>query len=254
MVNTTRQERRFQEHNYLIVGGSSGIGLATASRVADEGGRVIMLGRNADRLASACSSLRGSGHRACEVDAGDEEKVREFMSSLREQDQVLHGAVFCSGAHALRPAKISRQSHYQAAITSNLFSITNFIPGVLPLAAPGAALVLVSSAAIIRGGAAVSAYVAAKNAVIGLGRSLALELAPKLRVNTVLPGVVTTSMTQRFFDTIGTAGEDQVRRRHPLGVGTADHVAAAICFLLSSDASWITGTELAVDGGFAIGG
>jgi NAD(P)-dependent dehydrogenase (short-subunit alcohol dehydrogenase family) len=116
---------------------------------------------------------------------------------------------------------------------------------------PKASLVLMSSAVGTVGQAGVSLYSATKGAINTLTKSLALEMArDDIRVNCVAPGVVNTPMTETIRSTVGESGFTEIVKAHPLGLGSAENVAAAVLFLLSEASGWVTGTSLAVDGGY----
>ncbi len=243
---------RFEGQTIVIVGASSGIGAATAAIVAREGGRVVGVARRPDVLELAIKSLPGSGHLPLALDATDPAAVTQALASLPDTHKSINGAVFCAGPHLLRPLRITTAQHYADMFKQHVLSVTNFVPGLTKLAAEGTSLVLVSSAARFRGGSAAGAYIAAKSAMVGLVRAWACELAPKIRVNSVSPGVVRSAMGDRLLTTVGPKGAEEIERRHLLGIGRPEQVAPAIAFLLSDQANWITGVDLPVDGGFAI--
>jgi NAD(P)-dependent dehydrogenase (short-subunit alcohol dehydrogenase family) len=111
--------------------------------------------------------------------------------------------------------------------------------------------VFVASAAALAGAPALSAYAASKAALIGLAKSLAVELAPqRIRVNCVAAGWVDTALTARLRATLTERQYESIVAMHPLGIGAARDVANAIAFLLSDAASWVTGSVLVVDGGY----
>lgn len=236
----------------LVVGASSGIGAATASAIAAGGGSVIAAARRSDILADVLKKLDGTGHLALSVDATDPDAVGRALASLPDSARPLSGAVFCVGAHMLRPMRITTAQHYTDAFRQNVLSATNFLPALSRMFAEHASVVLVSSAARFRGGTAAGAYIAAKEATVGLARSWACELAPRVRVNSVSPGVVRTAMSDRFLEAVGPKVAGEIEKRHLLGLGQPSQVASAITFLLSDHAGWITGTDLTVDGGFAV--
>lgn len=244
---------RFQGQNILISGGSAGIGLATAQRLAAEGAQIAMLARDDARLQSALATLTGTGHVPIVCDATDEEAAAAAIKSLKERWTVVHGGVMCAGAHSVRPLAVSKAANFEEMFRLNVVSAVNILrPLVRALPQGGGSLVVVSSVAGLRGAPGASAYATAKGALLTLVRSLAHELAPRgARINAVVPGVVTTAMTEQFLGSLPPAQMEALVKSHPLGLGRPDDVAAAIAFLLSIDARWITGSELVIDGGLS---
>lgn len=244
---------RFQGQNIVVSGGSSGIGLATVQRLATEGAQVAMLARDESRLQSAVATLPGAGHVMMVCDATNEEAAAATIKSLKERWGVIHGGVMCAGAHSVRPLAVSKAANFDEMFRLNVLTAVNILrPLVRVLPPGGGSLVLVSSVAGLRGAPGASAYATAKGALLSLVRSLAHELAPRgARINAVVPGVVTTAMTEQFLGTLPAPQKEAVVKSHPLGLGRPEDVAAAIAFLLSSDARWITGTELVIDGGLS---
>ncbi len=244
---------RFQGQNFLISGGSAGIGLATAQRLAAEGAQVAVLARDEARLQSSLATLTGTGHVHIVCDATNEDATAAAIKSLKERWTVIHGGVMCAGAHSVRPLAVSKAANFEEMFRLNVVSAINILrPLSRALPTGGGSLVVVSSVAGLRGAPGASAYAAAKGALLTLVRSLAHELAPRgARINAVVPGVVTTAMTEQFLGSLPPAQKEVVVKSHPLGLGRPDDVAAAIAFLLSTDARWITGSELVIDGGLS---
>lgn len=245
---------RFTGQNFVISGGSSGIGLATARLLATEGAKVALLGRDETRLQEAVASLAGNGHLTVPGDVTQEETAANAIKAVKEKwAGVIHGGVMCAGAHGVRPLAVSKAANFEEMFRQNVVSAVNILrPLARAFPSGTGSLVVVSSVAGLRGAPGASAYAAAKGALLSLVRSLAHELAPRgTRINAVVPGVVATPMTGKFLSSLPPEQKDAVVKRHPLGLGRPEDVAAAIAFLLSSDSRWITGTELVVDGGLS---
>jgi len=245
---------RFQGQNFVVTGGSSGIGLATAQRLASEGAQVALLARDEVKLQAAVATLAGVGHTAMVCDAANEEAAAAAIKSLKERWSVIHGGVMCVGAHSVRPLAVSKAANFEEMFRLNVLTAVNILRPLTRALPPGTgSLVVVSSVAGLRGAAGASAYATAKGALLTLVRSLAHELASRgTRINAVVPGVVVTAMTEHFLGTLPLAQKEAVVKSHPLGLGRPEDVAGAISFLLSADARWITGSELVIDGGLSI--
>ena len=243
-------QNHFEGRTYLVTGASSGIGLACALRLAEQGARVVRVARDIERLDKTRKELPGDLIKDFSLDAADQEKVD---SCLEECDvRSFSGALFCAGSHEVRPLRASKNRHYEGMFKSNVLSVTSFLPKMVKKLSDESSIVLVSSAATYRNGSAVSGYVAAKSALIGLTRSLALELAPKIRVNCISPGVVETPMSAQFLSSLSADAKTKLASRHPLGLGSPVAVADVALFLLSSQSRWVTGVDLPVDGGLTI--
>jgi NAD(P)-dependent dehydrogenase (short-subunit alcohol dehydrogenase family) len=245
---------RFANRKFIVTGGSSGIGLAVARQLAAEGAQVAVFARDPQKLQDALGTLAGTGHQVISCDVTNEEAVMAACRDLKSGWGGVDGAALCAGAHSVRPLVVSKAVHFEDMFRQNVLSAVNVVRAAQRLLPPtGGSFVLVSSVAGLRGAPGASAYATAKGALLSLVRSLAGELAARrTRINSVVPGVVATPMTEKFLATLPVDQKEAVIKRHPLGLGQPDDVAAAVTFLLSDGARWITGTELVIDGGLSI--
>ncbi|MFJ4930066.1 SDR family oxidoreductase [Streptomyces sp. NPDC088736] len=241
---------RFTNHTVLITGGTSGMGLATARRLLDEGAYVVITGRDEARLARA----------ATELDAGTRLlTVRADAASLPDLDALMRrvetwrgslDAVFANaGTGVFKRGTDLTEADFDHSTDVNFKGVFFTVQKALPLMRDGGAIVLNASWTLHRGMAVASVYSATKAAVHNLARTLGSDLAPRgIRVNSVSPGYIDTEM-YRGANTTPEADERNAAQV-PLGtIGHAADVAAAVAFLASADAAYITGQDLVIDGG-----
>ena len=238
----------------LVTGGASGIGAATAALLASNGASVVVADRNGDGAVRWATTLPG-GATGVECDVSDEAQVDALIAAALARHgriDVLVNAAGVSGTFS--PLADLTTAAFDTTMAINLRGTFLCLRGALPhLVAAGGhgAVVNVSSGAGVRGFAMLTDYVTSKHAVIGLTRSAALEYARQgVRINAVCPGSVRTPMLAAF------AGSDEaldkMGRMAPMGrLGTPDEIAAAIAWLCSDAAAFVTGAVLEVDGGVA---
>lgn len=240
---------------YLVTGASSGIGRAAAELIARLGGVVIASGRDQTRLDAAVAGLEGTGHSAAPMVLADADSTADWIKELVTTHGPLAGIFHCAGMELVRPVRMIKQAQLDELFGGTLYA--SF--GVARAASQkntlrdGGSVVFMSSVAGSRGQMGLTAYSAAKAAVDGLVRSLACELAPRrIRVNAVVAGAVKTAMHDRLTASSGADASAAYEGSHLLGFGEPDDVANAVAFLLSDASRWITGTSLAVDGGYMV--
>ncbi|MGA1991707.1 MAG: SDR family oxidoreductase [Bryobacteraceae bacterium] len=237
----------------LVTGASSGIGHETALLLGHLGARVILVGRNQERLAETLRLLNGEGHRVEPFDLSSTDEIPHWLKGIGASSGPLHGLVHCAGIQRLRPLRVLGSAVLQEVMRTNLDAAVSLTRGFRQkgVCAESGSVVLLSSIMSLVGQAGVAAYAASKGAVNAVTRALAVELAfEHIRVNCVAPGYVETEMTAALWSSLTEEQRSHIESRHLLGVGKPRDVAYAIAFLLAETARWITGTVLVVDGGY----
>jgi NAD(P)-dependent dehydrogenase (short-subunit alcohol dehydrogenase family) len=244
---------RFEGKVLLSTGAGSGMGAATARRFAADGGRVALLDLDQGSVAAVAAEIDGSLPLA--VDIADEEAVEGAVSRVIDEfgavDALYNGAGILRAGTAMESPVEELRTHL-GVNTVGTYMMCKAVGRHMRERGSGA-IVNTSSVVADVARAKRSLYAASKGAVASLSRHLALELAPHVRVNWVSPGPTFTGMTREHYLAAGSTEKealaavgDQVMLKR---VATPDELASAICFLLSDDASYVTGTQLAVDGG-----
>jgi NAD(P)-dependent dehydrogenase (short-subunit alcohol dehydrogenase family) len=238
----------------LVTGASSGIGRSTAVLLSQLGARVVLAARNQERLRQTAEALEGSGHEVEPIDLAELEKIPDWLAGVAQKAGPLAGLVHCAGMASLMPLRVLTMRHLETVMRVNFQSAVALTTAFSRkrVHQAGSSVVLVASVAASCGVPARSAYSASKGALVAFARSAALELAKTgLRVNCVAPAYVRTEM---YEESLGGLTPEQlqsvVEATQPLGLGEPADVANAIAFLLADTGRWITGSVLAVDGGY----
>jgi NAD(P)-dependent dehydrogenase (short-subunit alcohol dehydrogenase family) len=237
----------------LVTGASSGIGRATSVALSQLGARVVLVGRDLDRLSKTLAMLDGTGHSIEPFDLNRTDELPEWMKSVVQKSGRLSGLAHCAGAQILLPLRMVTTKHVEDLMRINLVSSIMLAKAFRQKGVndSGGAIVFISSVMGEVGSPGRSVYCATKGALHSLTRALALELAGEgIRVNCVAPGTVQTEMVEEAAVMLGTSRLEEVVRQHPLGIGRPRDVASAVAFLIADTGRWITGSVQFVDGGY----
>lgn len=238
---------RFDGRIALITGGTSGMGLAAARRLRDEGARVIVTGRDPARLAAAAEEL-GPEALAIAADTTDLTALDALFDTIQNRYGRLDVLFANAGIGFFPPTDAVTEADFDRVVGVNVKGVFFTIQKAIPLLSAGAAVVINASWAVHRGMPFGSLYSATKAAAHNLARTLAAELGGKgIRVNSVSPGYIDTPALR---SELPAAAQSAVAGDIVAGrIGSAEDVAAAVAFLASDEASYITGQDLLVDGG-----
>jgi NAD(P)-dependent dehydrogenase (short-subunit alcohol dehydrogenase family) len=245
--------KRFEGKSAVITGGNSGIGLATAKQFHDEGAKVAISGRDQKTLDAAVKTI-GPDTLAVKADVAKLAELDRFFAQVSAKFGKIDALFANAGIAKFAPAAASSEQLFDETFDINVKGLFFTLQKALPLLNDNAGIVLNASVVSTKGSPATSIYSASKAAVRSLARTFAAELLDRgIRVNVVSPGPIYTpilekgGMPQAGVD----AFVDMVTTRVPMKrLGTPEEVAHAVLFLASSEASYITGVDLNVDGGF----
>lgn len=240
----------------LITGGSSGIGFAIASRFAKEGYKTIITGRNKEKLDHAVQEMPGDVV-GLQFDMDWLDQIPQWVKTTIEAHGPISVLVNNAGINQKKPFVEVTDEEFQRIVHTNqtaIFSLSReVVKAMLEMDIKGS-IVNITSMASQYGIPKVISYSAAKTALEGMTRAMAVELSPMgIRVNSVAPGFIRTPMSAKALDS-DPERKNKALSRTPMGIlGEPYEVANAVYFLASEEASFITGVSLCVDGGNSIG-
>jgi NAD(P)-dependent dehydrogenase (short-subunit alcohol dehydrogenase family) len=244
----------FTGRRILVTGAASGIGRATAILLSRLAARVIGVDADAAGLQDTVSSLEGSGHEGISFDLRDLASISNWMTELSAKSGLLSGMVHAAGIPCVSPLRLLKPETYRDVLTVNTeaaLALARAFQNRKVCAEEGGSIVLIASVMALVGSPGAIAYSLSKAALIGMTRSMAIELAcRKIRVNCVAPGFVHTPMYLKVAKLWDADQAANIERLHPLGLGEPEDIANAIAFLLADTGKWITGIVLTIDGGY----
>jgi NAD(P)-dependent dehydrogenase (short-subunit alcohol dehydrogenase family) len=244
---------RMRDKIALVTGAGSGIGRATALRLAAEGARVACADLAAEGARETARLIEGAGGEALALaaDVTDERACARMVDETLARFGRLTTLVNSAGVRPAGRDAAPPPAEWQRVLDANLtgtYLASRAARAALAAGGAGAVTNLASIFGLV-GGSLASSYAASKGAVVNLTRQLALDWAPAIRVNCVCPGVIETPMTAELR--ADPAWREAALRRYPLGrFGRPEEIAAAILYLSSDEAAWVTGVALPVDGGY----
>lgn len=235
----------------LITGATSDIGRQICHTLVEEGHTLLLSDLSEDALNEVKSSLNGNHHKILPLNLSNVEESKVALESfIKENNIEVSYAVFAAGVFAIKPLKLISYEFVKMNFDIAVFSILMLSQVIASKRINGSNLkgiVMISSVSAIMGTKGYITYSSVKASMLGIVKSLAAELSPKVRVNAVLPGAIRTRTTNFLYES-----QDSLNPRYLLGEGLPSDVSNAISFLLSDKARWITGQEIVVDGGFII--
>jgi NAD(P)-dependent dehydrogenase (short-subunit alcohol dehydrogenase family) len=247
----------FEDRWVMVSGASSGIGRAISVRLVAQGARVVLIGRDLDRLGQT-AQLAGPAERTliCPLDLADLQGIAPAVRALVETTGRLYGLCHSAGLSLTLPLAATRPDRVRALMDVNFLAgleLSRALAERAALAERGGSVLWISSVYAHVGAPGQIGYCATKGAIAAAVRAMALELAPRqVRVNSVSPGLVRSEMTSTTGSRMSAEQWARIEAMHPLGVGSVQDVARAASFLLDPLNAWITGADLVIDGGYSL--
>ncbi|MCE7994818.1 MAG: SDR family oxidoreductase [Roseivirga sp.] len=240
--------------NILITGGSSGIGLQCVRTCLQMGANTIVISRNKDKLEQIHQELNTQNSIFYPQDITDHEKLEPIIKDAVSKVGKIDGFIHSAGIEMTSPLRLLTPDKFESIFSLNVISafIIAKIISKNKYKGTNASYIFIASIMAELGQAGKVGYCSSKGALTAGARAMALEFASKgIRVNSILPGMISTDMSSKLLDTLSPEAQTEIEKMHPLGIGKVEDVANACIYLLSDASKWITGTNLIVDGGYS---
>jgi len=238
----------------LVTGSSSGIGRGIAIECAKMGAKIILNGRNVDRLKETLGLMEGEGHQIVVADISKQEEIDRLVAEV----PALDGCVLCAGIPQVCPVKHFKRNDIEAILSVNTVAPIMITSGLLKKKKirKGSSVVLIESiSGVFVGTKGDVSYNASKAALNGFLKGSALELAGQgIRINAINPGLVPTNILNLTNEIFAESHHTEIMvNSYPLKrYGTPEDIAYGVIYLLSDASSWVTGTNLVIDGGYLL--
>jgi NAD(P)-dependent dehydrogenase (short-subunit alcohol dehydrogenase family) len=240
--------------NILLTGATSGIGFETLKQLVDHNHTVFAIGRDFSKIDPFIQENKNQ-IRHYTFDFQNIQDIERLFLDFELNNQKFDALVHCAGIEETVPLTLYMPIKIKQIFEINVFAGIELIRHFTKkkYSNDGSSIVFLSSVMGKLGQPGKIGYCSTKAAVLGLVKASALEFAKrKIRVNAVLPGVVSTPMTQNLFNQISDENVEQITNMHPLGIGDVKDVVPTILFLISDETRWITGQNFVIDGGYSI--
>lgn len=238
----------------VITGASSGIGQQCAIDCSRMGARIVLIGRNKERLQETLAQMKGNNHVAIAFDLTNSDKLPECVEQIVSEVGPIHGVLHGAGISTTLPLKLMSYERIEEFFKTNVYAtieLTREICKMKHYAKEGTSIVFFASIMGCVGDSGKSLYSMTKGALIAAVRSLACEFAKKnIRFNSISPGAILTPINASLPHMADPQLRKQLEDKHLLGLGNTTDISNACIYLLSNASRWVTGTNLIVDGGY----
>lgn len=241
----------------LVVGATGGMGVVISSQLSKLGAKLVICGRNEEKLQKVFDTLEGEGHAKYSVDLYEVDSIEPLMKQISSECGAFDGFVYCAGIAPMRPLKMTKKENIIHIMDANFFSFVEIVRclSVKNRFSDEGSIVAISSTASVQGKPSKVAYSASKAALDGAIRCMVCDLRKKkIRVNSIMPCWVNTAMytdyIENYTDTFDVL---EIREKQYMGVTEPIEIANTAAFLLSDAAKTITGTSILIDGGMSQG-
>ncbi len=237
----------------VITGASSGIGQQCAISCSRMNARVVLIGRNADRLAETLGRMKGEGHMSVSLDLTDYDRIPAIVKSIVDSVGKIDGLIHCAGISTTLPLNLVTNEKLVEFMSTNVLSAINLSRELFKrkYSNDGGSIIFMASVMGVVGERGKMLYGLTKGALISGARSLACELSKRnIRVNCISPGAIQTPINEKLPHMADPELRAQLEDKHLLGLGKTTDIANGCIYLLSDAARWITGQNLIIDGGY----